>query len=34
VLRQKELIDFYAEWLDPQSREEYLQDAKAFFEGE
>jgi uncharacterized protein (TIGR02285 family) len=34
VLRQQELIDFYAQWLDPQSREEYLQDAKAFFEGE
>jgi uncharacterized protein (TIGR02285 family) len=34
VLRQKQLIDLYAEWLDPQSREEYLQDAKAFFEGE
>lgn len=34
VLRQSKLIDFYAEWLDPQSRVEYLQDAKAFFESE
>jgi len=32
VLRQRELIDFYADWLDPKSRKEYLQDAKAFFE--
>ncbi|MDB6048233.1 MAG: hypothetical protein JWR17_979 [Pseudomonas sp.] len=32
VLRQTKLIDFYADWLDPQSRSEYLQDAKAFFE--
>ncbi|MDB6142587.1 MAG: hypothetical protein JWP80_1631 [Pseudomonas sp.] len=32
VLRRKQLIDFYADWLDPQSRAEYLQDAKAFFE--
>lgn len=32
VLRQRELIDFYADWLDPKAREEYLQDAKAFFE--
>lgn len=34
VLRQQQLIEFYAQWLDPQSREEYLQDAKAFFEGQ
>ncbi|WP_397449523.1 TIGR02285 family protein [Pseudomonas sp. NA-150] len=32
ILRQTKLIEFYAEWLDPQSREEYLQDAKAFFQ--
>jgi uncharacterized protein (TIGR02285 family) len=31
VLRQTKLIDFYADWLDPQSRAEYLQDAQAFF---
>lgn len=32
VLRESRLIDFYAEWLDPQSRVEYLKDAKTFFE--
>ncbi|MGV8916352.1 MAG: TIGR02285 family protein [Pseudomonas sp.] len=32
VLRQTKLIEFYAEWLDPQSRAQYLQDAKAFFQ--
>ncbi|WP_416194786.1 TIGR02285 family protein [Pseudomonas sp. AH2] len=32
VLRRTKLIDLYAEQLDPQSRVEYLEDAKAFFE--
>ncbi|MEA9979332.1 TIGR02285 family protein [Pseudomonas sp. RTI1] len=32
VLRQTKLIDFYADWLDPNSRLAYLEDAKAFFE--
>ena len=32
VLRQSRLIDLYADWLDPPSRDQYLQDAKAFFE--
>lgn len=32
VLRQSRLIDLYADWLDPPARDQYLQDAKAFFE--
>jgi uncharacterized protein (TIGR02285 family) len=32
VLRESKLVDLYAQWLPPQIRQEYLQDAKAFFE--
>lgn len=31
-LRHNQLIEFYAQWLDPQMRSEYLEDAKTFFE--
>lgn len=31
TLREEKLIELYAEWLDPQRREEYLHDAKTFF---
>ena len=33
VLRKTRLIDLYAQWLPSPKREEYLKDAKAFFEG-
>ncbi|RON02017.1 hypothetical protein BK659_25740 [Pseudomonas brassicacearum] len=33
-LRQNRLIEFYAQWLDPQMRSEYLEDAKTFFQDE
>jgi len=32
VLRESKLVDLYAQWLPSPEREEYLQDAKAFFE--
>lgn len=32
VLRESKLIDLYAQWLPSPQREEYLQDAKAFFQ--
>ncbi|SEM33276.1 conserved hypothetical protein [Pseudomonas sp. ok272] len=31
-LRHTQLIEFYAQWLDPQMRSEYREDAKAFFD--
>lgn len=31
-LRQQQLVNFYAGWLDPQLRSEYLEDAKEFFQ--
>lgn len=31
-LRDNRLIEFYAQWLDPQMRDEYLQDARRFFQ--
>ena len=33
-LRHNRLIEFYAQWLDPQMRSEYLQDAEHFFQDE
>ncbi len=33
-LRQNQLIEFYAQWLDPQMRGEYLEDARTFFQNE
>lgn len=33
-LRHTRLIEFYAQWLDPQMRTEYLEDAKTFFADE
>ncbi|WP_201003814.1 TIGR02285 family protein [Pseudomonas cichorii] len=32
TLRETSLLNFYANWLDPEVREQYMQDAKAFFE--
>jgi len=32
VLRRSDLIGFYAEWLDPKMRLDYIEDAKVFFE--
>jgi uncharacterized protein (TIGR02285 family) len=31
---QTRLVEFYAQWLDPQMRSEYLEDAKRFFQDE
>jgi hypothetical protein len=31
VLRRETLVGFYAQWLDPQLRSQYLQDAQSFF---
>jgi uncharacterized protein (TIGR02285 family) len=31
VLRETKLVGFYAQWLPSPKREEYLEDAKAFF---
>lgn len=31
-LRQNQLIEVYAYWLDPETRSEYLEDARAFFQ--
>lgn len=33
-LRHNRLIEFYAQWLDPQMRSEYLRDAEDFFQDE
>jgi uncharacterized protein (TIGR02285 family) len=33
-LRQNTLIEFYADWLDPQMRRHYLEDTKAFFQSQ
>ncbi|POA20585.1 hypothetical protein C1886_08355 [Pseudomonas sp. FW300-N1A1] len=31
-LRQNRLVEFYAQWLDPQMRDEYREDARTFFQ--
>lgn len=33
ALREGTLVDFYAAWLDPTTRQQYLQDAPGFFDG-
>lgn len=33
-LRQNRLVEFYAQWLDPKMRSEYLEDARKFFQNE